>query len=79
MPSERLTKRERECLTLAARGKSNWASSEILGISERTVHHVIERAKRRLGVATRVQAVVHALYRGDIKMEEVIEGPLTRN
>jgi DNA-binding CsgD family transcriptional regulator len=68
-----LTKRERECLTLAARGKTDWAISEILGLSERTVHHAVERAKRRLGVASRVQAVVRALHLGEISFEEAID------
>src|SRR5690606_9194165 len=43
-----LTTRERQCLELAAQGKSDWASGRILGISERTVHNHIEHAKRRL-------------------------------
>lgn len=56
-----LTPRERECLVLVARGKSDWAIGRILGISERTVHNLVERAKRRLGVSGRTQAVVRAL------------------
>lgn len=61
----RLFPRERECLLLAAQGKSDWAISELLGISERTVHHAIERTKKRYGVATRVQAIVHAIAAGE--------------
>lgn len=68
-----LSRRERECLTLAAQGKTDWAISEILGIAERTVHHAIERAKRRFGVASRVQAVVRALHLGEISFEEAID------
>lgn len=68
-PRPALTPRERECLQLVANGKSDWSISEILGVSERTVHHTIERAKRRYGVSTRVQAVVRALVAGEIMAE----------
>lgn len=61
-----LTERERRCLQLVAQGKSDWAISEILGVSERSVHHAIERAKRRYGVASRVQAVIRAVVAGEI-------------
>jgi DNA-binding CsgD family transcriptional regulator len=67
-----LTRRERQCLELAAQGKSDWVAGRILGISERTVHNHIEHAKRRLGVATRVQAIVHALVSRQIAFGDVI-------
>jgi LuxR family transcriptional regulator, quorum-sensing system regulator CciR len=67
-----LTRRERQCLELAAQGKSDWVAGRILGISERTVHNHIEHAKRRLGVATRVQAIVHALVNRQIAFGDVI-------
>jgi DNA-binding CsgD family transcriptional regulator len=67
-----LTRRERQCLELAAQGKSDWAAGRILGISERTVHNHIEHAKRRLGVATRVQAIVQALVSRQISFGDVI-------
>jgi DNA-binding CsgD family transcriptional regulator len=67
-----LTRRERQCLELAAQGKSDWVAGRILGISERTVHNHIEHAKRRLGVATRVQAIVHALVDRQIAFGDVI-------
>lgn len=73
-----LSRRERQCLELAAQGKSDWVVGKILGISERTVHNHIESAKRRLGVATRVQAIVQALASrqisfGDLLRYEVAE------
>ena len=68
----RLSKRERECLLLAAQGRTDWAISEVLGISERTVHHAIERAKNRFGVATRVQAIVHAIAAGEFNATDAI-------
>jgi len=67
----RLTQLERDCLVFVARGKSDWVASELLGVRERNVHRAIERAKRRLGVATRVQAVVRALSLGIIAITEI--------
>jgi DNA-binding CsgD family transcriptional regulator len=67
-----LSRRERQCLELAAQGKSDWVSSRILGLSERTVHNHVENAKRRLQVATRMQAVVHALAGQQISLGDVV-------
>lgn len=61
-----LSLRERQCLELAAQGKSNWTIGQLLSISEHTVHRHIESAKQRLGVATRVQAIIRALHGGEI-------------
>jgi DNA-binding CsgD family transcriptional regulator len=69
----KLTARERECLIFAARGKSDWQIGQILTLSERTVHHAIERAKRRLGVATRVQAIVRAIHHGEFTTADAAE------
>lgn len=74
-PARPLSERERECLTLAAQGKSDWVAGRILGISERTVHNHIENAKRRLRVATRVQAIVQALATRQIALGEVLSTP----
>lgn len=68
----RLTGRERQCLVLVARGKTDWDIGELLSLSERTVHHAIERAKRRFGVSTRVQAVVCAVHDGEITTDEIV-------
>jgi LuxR family quorum-sensing system transcriptional regulator CciR len=67
-----LTQRERECLLLAARGKTDWEIGEVLGLSERTVHHTIESAKRRYSAATRVQAIVHAIATGQFFATDAI-------
>ena len=67
-----LSRRERQCLELAAQGKSDWVVGRLLNISERTVHNHIESAKRRLGVATRVQAIVHALASRQVSFGDVI-------
>ena len=68
-----LSRRERQCLELAAQGKSDWVVGKILGISERTVHNHIESAKRRLGVATRVQAIVQALAGRQISFGDLLK------
>lgn len=59
----RVTKRQLDCLQWVAEGKSDWEISQILKISEFTVHNHVEGAKRVLGVTTRVQAVVAASRR----------------
>src|SRR5688572_14435762 len=66
------SRRERQCLELAAQGKSDWVSSRIIGLSERRVHNHVENAKRRLQVATRVQAIVHALAGQQISLGDVV-------
>lgn len=55
-----LTERQIECLRWVAAGKSDWEIGEILGLSEHTVHRHVERAKTRLDVRTRAQAVMAA-------------------
>jgi DNA-binding CsgD family transcriptional regulator len=71
--SLQLSLRERQCLELAAQGKDDWTIGSLLSISERTAHNHIERAKRRLGVCTRVQVIVHALNEGQISFGDVIK------
>lgn len=77
--SVQLSERERQCLELAAQGKDDWAIGSLLRISERTAHNHIERAKRRLGVCTRVQVIVHALSEGQISFGDVIKAETRRN
>jgi DNA-binding response OmpR family regulator len=55
-----LGEREIECLTWAARGKTSAEIAQIVATSRRNVDFHIETACRKLGVATRVQAVVKA-------------------
>lgn len=51
-----LTERQAEVLMFAARGQSNGAAAEALGISERTVEKHLERCYRTLGVSSRSAA-----------------------
>ncbi len=61
-----LSPRERDCLAFAAEGKSDWDISQIIGIAESTVHAHVEKAKKRLGVKTRMQAVAKLARAGEI-------------
>lgn len=71
-PEDQLTVRERECLTLAARGKTDWEIGRVLGLAQTTVHYHIERAKQRYNVVTRIQAVAQALRTGEIRDKDVM-------
>lgn len=63
-PRLRVTARESEILSWVAAGKSDWAIGRLLNISGKTVNFHVENAKRKFGVATRVQAVVVAMRNG---------------
>jgi DNA-binding CsgD family transcriptional regulator len=65
-PRLELTRRERQCLSLAAQGKDDWAIGRLLGLSPETVHSYFKRLMQRLGVRTRVQAIIWALESGQI-------------
>ncbi len=62
----RVTARESEILGWVAAGKSDWAIGQILNISGKTVNFHVENAKRKLGVGSRVQAVILAMRNGII-------------
>ena len=67
----KLSRRERECLSMAAQGKDDWTIGQLLGLSPQTVHSYFKRLMGRLGVRTRVQAVVWALDTGQIAFHDV--------
>lgn len=60
----RLTNRQRECLIWVEQGKSSSDIAVILGLSSETVNEHVGEACRRLGVRTRIQAVVAARAQG---------------
>jgi DNA-binding CsgD family transcriptional regulator len=66
-----LSRRERECLSLAAQGKDDWAIGRLLGLSPRTVHSYMKRLMQRIGMRTRVQVIVWALETGQISFGDV--------
>jgi LuxR family quorum-sensing system transcriptional regulator CciR len=70
----RLTPRQRDCMVLAAQGKSDWEIGRLLGISESTVHKHIEDAKRRFGVSTRIQLVVRGLAEARLSFTDILGG-----
>ena len=55
-----LSDREAEALTWAARGKTSAEIAQILNLSKRTVDFHIDNAREKLGVSTRIQAVIKA-------------------
>jgi DNA-binding CsgD family transcriptional regulator len=57
----RLTRREREVLTWAARGKSAWEIGKILKITKRTADEHALAAVRKLGATNRTEAVALAI------------------
>lgn len=63
-----LSPREREVLAWSAQGKSNWAISEILAISESAVNFHITNAMRKLQTSNRVMAVLKAIRHGFIQV-----------
>ena len=67
-----LSERQRECLLLVARGKSDSIIAQLLDIRPRTVNGHIEAAKRRYAVATRAQLLVRALYHSEICFSEIL-------
>jgi len=66
-PSVSLTRREKECLLWTAEGKTSLQSSEIMGITERTVIYHLINASRKLKVQNRQQAVARAVALGYIQ------------
>jgi len=66
-----LSERQKQCLQLVAQGKSDWVISRLLGISEATARFHAQSAMRKLGVASRTQAVARALYLGEIRYFDI--------
>jgi LuxR family quorum-sensing system transcriptional regulator CciR len=68
-----LTDRQRECIILSARGKSDSVIAQLLGLRPKTVNAYMESAKKRYGVATRNQLIVRALYASEITFLDIVE------
>ena len=59
-----LTARETHCLGWTAEGKTSSEIADILGLSEHTVNHYLNRAAKKLGAGNRTHAVAKAMRRG---------------
>jgi LuxR family quorum-sensing system transcriptional regulator CciR len=66
-----LSPRERQCLELAACGKSDAEIAALLGLHKTTAHNYIESAKKRLGLCNRIPAIVYALGTRQVRLEDV--------
>jgi DNA-binding NarL/FixJ family response regulator len=63
-PIEELSGREREVLTLVARGMENEQIAKTLSISPRTAKNHVSSILSKLGLPSRVQAAIYAVRRG---------------
>jgi DNA-binding CsgD family transcriptional regulator len=65
--TDTLNDREIDCLNWTAAGKTSAEIADILGLSEHTVNHYLNRATKKLDTVNRTQAVAKALRVGLIK------------
>ncbi|RWA95910.1 LuxR family transcriptional regulator [Mesorhizobium sp.] len=65
----KLSLRERECISWAARGKSSWEIGKILGISTNTVNFHIKNLKAKLRSSSRTAAAIKAVDFGIIELQ----------
>lgn len=68
-----LTSRQRQCLVLSARGKSDAAIGRLLGLSVEAVRLCMDDAKRLYGVATRGELIGCALYSSEITYFDLVD------
>jgi DNA-binding CsgD family transcriptional regulator len=64
VPPAGLTEREIACVRLVAKGKSDAAIAQSLGVARSTAHEFIEKAKRRLSAHTRMEMTAIAVALG---------------
>jgi DNA-binding CsgD family transcriptional regulator len=73
-----LTPREREVLTLLARGLTGAQIAERLSLSPETIRIHVRNARGRLGARTRTHAIALALLRGEIELGPFDAAPTPR-
>lgn len=61
-PIPRLTPRELECLKWKAAGKTDWETSMILGLSEKTIRFYLDIARVKLNATNVTHAVAKAIH-----------------
>lgn len=71
-PLDHLTEREIEVLKMAAKGMSNREIAQELTISVRTVQTHLTNIFNKMGVGSRTEAVVHALRKSWITLEDTL-------
>ena len=71
LPVEELTSRELDVLRHVALGRSNKEIADHLAISDETVKTHVGRVLAKLNAENRAQAIVHALKRGLVTLEEL--------
>lgn len=69
--AEPLTEREMEVLKLAAKGMSNMEIADALCLSVRTIQAHLRSIFNKLGVGSRSEAIVYALKKGWLSLEEL--------
>ena len=69
-PFHPLSDREMEVLSCVVRGMSNKEVASLLGISHQTVKNHVTSILRKFGVEDRTQAVVYALKRGWVNLQD---------
>lgn len=70
-PTMPMTDRQRDCVLWAARGKTDWEISRILGVSHETVIQHLKHARERYGVQKRAHLAVMALFDGTICFSDI--------
>ncbi|HSO13323.1 MAG TPA: response regulator transcription factor [Anaerolineales bacterium] len=74
-PFHPLSDREMEVLSCVVRGMSNKEIANLLGISHQTVKNHVTSILRKFSVEDRTQAVVYALKRGWVKLQDTAIKP----
>ena len=72
-PAPVLTDRQRDCLLWAARGKSDWEISRILGVGQETVIRHLKQARERYGVSKRTSLAIRALFDGTLTFTDILK------
>lgn len=71
-PHPVITDRQRDCVLWIARGKSDWETSRILGLSEETVVRHVKQARERYGVDKRTSLLIRTLFDGTISFTDIL-------
>ena len=73
VPAPVLTDRQRDCVLWAARGKSDWEISRILGVGQETVIRHLKQARERYGVSKRTSLAIRALFDGTLTFTDILK------